>query len=58
MQRLLPKIGGSSQASTAEKSSSQFTSHLDRKGVVPNHPRFPEVQIGSPVVRSFDPRLL
>ena len=24
----------------------------------PNHPRFPEIQIGSPVVCSFDPRLL
>ena len=24
----------------------------------PNHPRFPEVQIGSPIVCSFDPRLL
>jgi RES domain-containing protein len=24
----------------------------------PNHPRFPELQIGSPVACSFDPRLL
>jgi RES domain-containing protein len=24
----------------------------------PNHPRFPEIKIGSPVVCSFDPRLL
>lgn len=24
----------------------------------PSHPRFPEIQIGSPVVGSFDPRLL
>jgi RES domain-containing protein len=24
----------------------------------PNHPRFPKIQIGSPVVCSFDPRLL
>jgi len=24
----------------------------------PNHPRFPEIQIGSPVACSFDPRLL